>query len=196
MIIGLTGQTGAGKSTVCEFLKEKGISVIDCDKVAREVTEKGSPLLLVLSQNFGGDILFEDGSLNRRKLAEKAFSSEENTQLLNSLTHPEITRKIEQKIKECQTEHVILDAPTLIESGAYKMCQKIISVVACENLRKQRIIERDNLTVSEAETRIKAQKEDSFYAEHSDFVISNDGDRDSLLENIKKALKEIGVDAK
>lgn len=193
MIIGLTGQTGAGKSTVCEFLKKRSFHIIDCDKVAREVTEKGSPLLKTLAENFGEDILFDDGSLNRRLLAEKAFCSEEKTKLLNSLTHPEITRKIEQKIKESQSEFVVLDAPTLIESGAYKMCQKIISVVADEKLRKQRIIARDNLTLSQAEIRIKAQKDDAFYAGYSDCVIYNNADEKSLLEKVKRALCEIGV---
>ena len=99
IIIGLTGQTGAGKTSVGELLSQKGCEVIDTDKIAREITEKGSPVLLLLAKAFGEDIL-ENGELNRRLLASRAFSSRENTEKLNSVTHPEITKRVKQKIEE------------------------------------------------------------------------------------------------
>jgi len=193
LIIGLTGQTGAGKSTVCAFLKEKAIAVIDCDKVSREVTEKGSALLKKLADAFGADVLFKDGSLNRKCLAEKAFSSKEKTRLLNSITHPEILKAIKEKINELDAQNILLDAPTLFESGADKLCDKIIAVVADENLRKSRITARDNLTEKQVSLRLSAQKDDKFYIEKADAVIINNGGTSELKNNTEKALQKIGV---
>lgn len=193
MIIGLTGQTGAGKSTVCDFLREKGVFVIDCDKVARSVTEKGSKTLSQLAETFGNDIILEDGSLNRRELASRAFKSTEKTALLNSITHPAITDAIKKVIGEHKDENIILDAPTLIESGAYKLCDKIISVLADADVRKERIIARDNITEAEAEKRMSAQKDDAFYKEYSDAVIYNNSDKSQTLISAERIFSEIGV---
>ena len=88
-LIGLTGKTGAGKSTVSKYLREKGAYIIDGDVVARQVLEDDKNLLLRLSEAFGG-VLNEDGSLNRKLLASKAFCDEESTKLLNSIIHPAI----------------------------------------------------------------------------------------------------------
>ena len=89
IVIGLTGQTGAGKTTVADGLRHFGYQVIKADEIARLVTEKGSPVLQELAAVFGADILTEDGSLDRALLAERAFASPEETKLLNGVTHPE-----------------------------------------------------------------------------------------------------------
>lgn len=193
MIIGLTGQTGAGKSTVCEFLRENGLFIIDCDKVARSVTEKGSKTLSLLAEAFGKDIILADGSLNRRELASRAFQNAEKTELLNSITHPAITDEINKVISEHKNENIILDAPTLIESGANKLCDKIVSVLADADVRKKRIVARDNLTPVEAEKRMSAQKDDAFYKEFSDAVIYNNADRSETIECAKQIFSKIGV---
>ena len=193
MIIGLTGQTGAGKSTVCEFLRQMSFCVIDCDKVAREVTEKGSPLLNKLADAFGSDIILEDGSLNRRLLASRAFSSEQKTELLNKITHPEILSAIKQKIEGSPCEIKVLDAPTLFESGADKLCDRIIAVLCDENKRKDRIVARDNLSCEQVDARLSRAKSNEFFIERADAVVYNDGTLDELENNIKAALNQIGV---
>ncbi|MBQ7799466.1 MAG: dephospho-CoA kinase [Oscillospiraceae bacterium] len=193
MIIGLTGQTGAGKSTVCEFLRQMSFCVIDCDKVAREVTEKGSPLLSKLADAFGSDIILEDGSLNRRLLASRAFSSEQKTELLNKITHPEILSAIKQKIEGSPCEIKVLDAPTLFESGADKLCDRIIAVLCDENKRKDRIVARDNLSCEQADARLSRAKSNEFFIERANAVVYNDGTLDELEINIKAALNQIGV---
>lgn len=193
MIIGLTGQTGAGKSTVCEFLRQMSFCVIDCDKVAREVTEKGSLLLSKLAAAFGNDIILADGSLNRRLLASLAFSSKDKTELLNKITHPEILSAIKQKIEGSSCEITVLDAPTLFESGADKLCDRIIAVLCDENKRKARIITRDNLSGEQADVRLSAAKSNEFFIERADAVIFNDGTLSELEINLKNALNQIGV---
>ncbi len=193
MIIGLTGQTGAGKSTVCDFLRQMSFCIIDCDKVAREVTEKGSPLLEKLAAAFGNDIISADGILDRRLLAARAFSSKEKTELLNKITHPEILNAIKTKIFASTREYIVLDAPTLFESGADKLCDRIIAVLCDENKRKDRIVARDNLSSEQADVRLSAAKCNEFFIEQADAVIFNDGTFSELEMNLKTALNQIGV---
>jgi len=193
LIIGLTGQTGAGKSTVSQILSEKGLFVIDCDKVSRNVTKKGSPLLKKLADAFGCDIILQNGELDRASLAKKAFSSSEKTELLNSITHPAIINEIKKLIDGSEQENIVLDAPTLFESGADKLCDKIICVLADVEVRKKRIAKRDNLNTEQISARISAQKQDSFYSDKSDVVIFNNLDFETLKQNTFNALKQIGV---
>ncbi len=193
MIIGLTGQTGAGKSTVSRFLEQKGIAIVDCDKVAREVTEKGSPLLSRLAETFGEDIILSDGSLDRRALAARAFENPQKTEALNSITHPAILSAIKNKIAEYTDKIMVLDAPTLIESGAHMLCDKIVAVVADESVRKERILSRDNISQKEAEKRMSAQKDDSFYVRYADALICNNGTETELVHRAEQVFNEIGV---
>ena len=173
-LLGLTGKTGAGKSTVSKYLKEKGAYVIDGDIVAREVLVDNVPLLNKLSENFGNDIL-ENGVLNRKKLAQKAFSTPENTALLNSIMHPAINEKIQTEANEAFKTHnvVIVDAAAIIESGYADTCDNLIVVTAPEEIRKERIIKRDNISEKDAVIRINGQKSDNFYLSKADYVIKN-----------------------
>lgn len=189
-IIGLTGKTGSGKSTVSKMLGEQGWAVIDADKVAREVVEKGKPALKKLCEEFSDNILFEDGSLNRKKLAEIAFSSKENTEKLNKTTHPFITKIIEEKIKIAEENHefCLIDAAALLESECKNLCEKIVVIDSPENVRLARIKERDNITNEDAVLRIRAQKDDGFYLEKADLVIVN-GEGESLREIVRKIIE-------
>lgn len=175
-IIGLTGQTGAGKSTVAKILEENGLFIINADSVAREVVEKGEPTLLKLANSFGDDILNSDGTLNRKLLASRAFSSRENTDLLNSITHPAITERIRLKISQAfenGEKAVVIDAPQLFESGENEMCDIIVTVAAPLEIRLHRIMNRDGVTEDEAALRINAQLSEEYYIKNSDIVIRN-----------------------
>lgn len=176
LIIGLTGKTGAGKSTVALKLKEKGCYIIDGDIIARQITEKGSDVLPLLQKAFGEDILDENGCLIRQKLAQKAFSSKENTELLNSITHPEINRRCEKEIDLAESQGyktAIIDAAALLEGDCKNLCQKIAVVTAPENIRLERILARDFITNEQAMTRINAQKDDEYYFSQADIIIRN-----------------------
>ena len=176
LIIGLTGKTGAGKSTVAAHLKEKGCYIIDGDVIARRITEKGSEVLPVLQKAFGKDILDEKGFLIRKLLAQRAFSSKENTALLNSITHPIIKKKSEEEIfkaEELGYKTAIIDAAALLDSDCKNLCEKIIVVTAPEDIRLERILRRDAINREQAMTRIKAQKDDEYYFSHADIIIRN-----------------------
>ncbi len=192
-LVGLTGKTGAGKSTVSALLKEKGAYIIDGDIIAREILEINKSLLPKLCESFGWDILEEDGvTLNRRALARKAFSSPENTEILNSVMHPAINTEIKKRVEKAflQFETVIVDAAAIIESGFADECDVLLVVHAPENVRKERIMKRDNLSEEDALVRIKGQKDDSFYLKKASYVISNFYDHD-LKKQIDSLTKEL-----
>jgi dephospho-CoA kinase len=176
VIYGLTGQTGAGKSTVGEILSEKGYLIVDGDVAARAVVEKGSPVLKELSDVFGSDILDENGELIRAALAKKAFSTEENRQKLNSITHPAVTKWAIDFVKENLNEShkgVIVDAAAIFDSDIKRYCSKMIVVTAPEKERLARILSRDGLTEEAAMLRIKAQKDEQYYKERADILVRN-----------------------
>lgn len=197
MVLGLTGQTGAGKSTVCRMLQsERGICVVDADKIAREVVTSGTDCLAEIVLHFSITVLNEDGTLNRKKLAKIVFNDRSQLKELNRITFPYILQGMREKVEEGEKQGnriVILDAPLLFESKADQLCDKILAVVAEEETRKQRIMERDSLTAQEAEARIKSQHDDSFYINRSDYVIHNDGDATALRLQVVELLEKLGT---
>ncbi len=196
-VVGLTGPTGAGKGYVAEYMKTLGCFVCDTDKVAREITVKGSPFLSVLKENFGDDIVDENGELKRKLLAGRAFCDKEHQLLLNSLMHPEIIRIARERCIEALengANAAVIDAPLLFECGADKICDTVISVIAPKDIRTKRIMERDNITLEMAQNRMSVQHEDSFYTEKSEFVVRSYSDfnvSDELEPFEQKYLKEV-----
>ena len=175
IVIGLTGESGSGKSTVCERLRKNGFIIIDADKAARSITEKGSPVLERLASAFGNDIIKSDGELDRRLLASRAFRDYKSKRLLDSITHPEIISICEKTAKE-QTEkgkNVIIDAPLLFTSGLWQICHKTVKVYAPEEIRLERILLRDNITKEEALLRFSKQTEEEKAARSADVIINN-----------------------
>ena len=182
-IVGLTGQTGAGKSTVSRTLASHGIEVIDCDLVSRDVVAQERRLLADLALEFGITILNEDGTLNRRRLGSIVFSDKEKLERLNAIIFPYIRAEIAYRVTQRQKRGcrlVVLDAPTLFESGIDADCDAIVSVIAPENLRLNRIMVRDHISDTEARNRIASQHDENFFVEHSACVIRNDKDEDTL----------------
>ena len=187
-VIGLTGQTGAGKSTVSAMAESYGCYIINADKVAREATAKNSECLKRLAEFFGNDIIDSNGECVRKLLAQRAFSSKENTDMLNSITHPMIIRRISEYIGMYgEDETVIIDAPQLFESGCDKLCDKIIAVTAPKSVRLERIIMRDGISEKDALLRINAQHDEEYYTSRADFVI----DGSMSIEDVERKLKSI-----
>lgn len=183
MIVGLTGQTGAGKSTVSDYLRENGMAVIDADKVAREVVETGSACIADIALEFGCEYINADGTLNRKKMAKTVFTDKAKLKKLNALMFPYIIRHLCEEIERNRKEGegiIVLDAPTLFESGADRECDYVVSVIADEQSRKERIIRRDGLTQQEAQERISAQHDEEYYKSRSDEILENNEGVDSL----------------
>lgn len=184
IMIGLTGPTGAGKSTLTPVAEELGFRVIDCDLTARTATERGKAGLTALTEAFGKDILNDDGTLNRAALAKKAFVTAEQTRLLNETLLPYIVEEIKLSAKG---DRVILDAPTLFESGIDASCCATVAVLADKSTRLRRILSRDQIDIDAANLRMNAGKPDDFYKERADHILyNNDGD-----EKIKKQYAQL-----
>ena len=187
-VIGLTGPTGAGKSSVSAVAEELGFKVIDCDKFARVAVEKGSSGLADVVEVFGQDILNDDGTLNRSALAGKAFSSPQKTELLNQTLLPHIVKLINEEIN---APLVLLDAPTLFESGADSLCNDTIIVLCDAKTRLKRIMERDGIDEEAANLRINAGKDDNFYIEKSNNIVYNDCELSVFNLKIQKLLNKL-----
>lgn len=196
MIIGLTGATGSGKSTVAKRLCEKyGIAHIDCDAIAREITSANSPVLAQLASAFGEDIILDDGSLDRAALASRAFASKEATKRINSITHPIITSMALAKVNAFTQEGkpaVLLDAAAIFESKIDKLCAFTAVVSAPAEIRLDRIMYRDSITRENAVHRMGAQLSDEEYAKKADVVLYNYApyDTDAEIEKIIEKYKE------
>lgn len=192
VIVGLTGPTGAGKSTVSKMLTELSETVIDCDLLARAAVQIPE-VIDALCLEFGNDIV-KDGTLDRRLLASKAFCSEAGRAALGRITFPAIMELLRERIKALESagiSRIILDAPTLFESGADNICDKVIAVTASETLRLSRIIARDNIKSGDAVIRMNAGKPEGFYKSRSDFFIENNSDEVRLLQDVENVLASL-----
>ncbi|HNZ98205.1 dephospho-CoA kinase [Ruminococcus sp.] len=183
MVVGLTGQTGAGKSTVSKIFASNGFAVIDADQVARKIVEKGTKCLDEIADFFGSQVINEDGTLNRKALAGIVFSDKSKLEMLNTISYPYITGEILRQIRVHSMKGeklILLDAPTLFESRADDFCEIIISVLADADIREKRIISRDGLTADQARKRMNSQLNEEFFRSHSDYIIHNNGNLDTV----------------
>lgn len=187
-VLGVTGPSGAGKGTVCGILKEFGFYHIDTDRLVPGVYPDAIPQLI---EAFGEDVV-KGGVVDKRALAAAAFSSEENTETLNRIIHPLVMNAVTKQIeaaKDLGFDRVAVDGAALHEAHAEEICDKMLCILAPKELRKQRVMERDNIGSDAADLRLSAQKPDDFYAKNTDAVIVNDN-RDNLKAKLFQLIKE------
>ncbi len=185
-IIGLTGMSGAGKSTACTVFARFGFDIIDCDRICRVIVEKGKPCLAEIVKIFGEEILTEEGELNRREMAKIIFSDEEKRLTLNGIMYPYVSYIVIESIFKSESGYVMLDAPTLFESEIDDICDAVVSVVAERQTVINRIVRRDGISLTEAENRLKSQHDKDYYSMKSRYVISNDESAEVFLKKLEK----------
>lgn len=193
-IIGLTGGIGSGKSTVADYLRAKGISVIDADKMAKSLTDKDTPIMEKIKQSFG-NVFFEDGSLDRKKLAEIIFSDMDKKIILEDLITKKVVDDIIIKIDDLRKENkegiTIIDAPLLFEFGLNEIMDENWLITANMELRINRVMARDSVISEAVISRIKAQMTDFEKAEKADIIIDNDGSLEELHKKIDVLLERL-----
>ena len=182
--LGLTGQSGAGKSYICKKLKERGFNIIDCDEVVKNIYDTDEALVKSLCAQFG-DIM-TDGKVDRKKLGNIVFNDKSKLERLNELVHPAVI----DRCVSLSTLLSVLDAPQLFEAGAQDKCFKTIAVLADEKTRLKRIIKRDNISEKAAKSRLSSQFSEDYFKANCDFVIyNNDGnDIDREIDDILHSL--------
>lgn len=193
MILGITGSSGAGKSTVCEILEKKyHAKIINADKIAKKLSQKGTEYLAKIVQNFGIDILLANGELNRRKLADIIYQDSQKRELLNKCTFQYIKKEIEKQIQEAQEELIAIDAPLLFEAKLEEFCNFTIAVIAKnKEIQLQRIMKRDGIEEEHAKQRIAAQPENEYYISKCDYQIINDNKLEDMEAQIDRTIKKI-----
>ena len=174
-VIGLTGGIATGKSMVSNMFRKLGAFVVDADKIARELTGKGSPVVGKLVDSFGLAILTKNGEIDRKQLRERIINDEQARLLLNSIMHPEIIAREEEMVRASTASIKIVDAALLIESGSYKRFRDVVLVYAPRYLQLKRLVERDRISEELANGFIDTQlsiEEKKKFATH---IIDNSG---------------------
>ncbi|WP_010295507.1 dephospho-CoA kinase [Clostridium senegalense] len=194
IIVGLTGGIGSGKSTISKMIMEQDISIIDADKISREVLNIYPEILLKIKNEFGEEYFYEDGSLNRKKLGQYVFSSEILKKTLENIIIPYIKREIFDKIKKCREnmeEIAIVDAPTLIENNLQIYMDYVILVMVDEKTQILRVIKRDLQSKEEVLKRIRNQLSLEEKIQYADYVIDNSKDLDFTKSQLAHILNDI-----
>lgn len=176
-IIGFIGGIASGKSKMTERFQKMGAGVIDCDKLAHSLYEPGEECYQGMIDAYSGDILDENGRIDRKKLGGIVFSDKEKLLQLNGIVWPNLLKKSKQRIKELHEEEgkqiVILEAAVLLQAGWETECHEIWSCIIPKDVAAQRIMERNNLTEEDAKARIASQVKNSVVVENSNVVFSS-----------------------
>jgi dephospho-CoA kinase len=189
LILGITGGIGSGKGLAAEFFRTRGAAVIDADEIAHRLTQPGSALLAELAAAFGPGILRQDGSLDRRGLANACFGDPEALARLNAITHPpvkaEMKRALTELVKEGKTGIACIVAPLLLEAGCRDLVDRLLVLVADDEERTRRVMARDGLTQDEVRKRIAAQMPSSEQARHADWVVDTTRGREDVTRQLE-----------
>ena len=187
-VVGLTGGIACGKTTVAQMFGELGVPVVDADDLAREVVEPGTPGLQRVVDEFGEDVLDDDGRLDRKKLGDLVFGDEEARKTLNAIMHPLIGAAGAKHIQahdESPSPYVLYEAALLVETGTYKAFSALVVVSAEASVQRLRLVARDGFTVAEANARIESQLPLAHKIAVADFVVTNNGDLEGTRRQVR-----------
>ena len=194
-VIGLTGGIASGKTTISNILKELGAIIIDADKIARKVVERGSPALKEIEEHFGSEILFENRRLNRKKLGNIVFNDTGSLKKLNEIVHPYIVEKIIDEINRYRETYnnrvIILDAALLIELNLMNLVEEVWLIVVPEKMQLERLVERENISTDQAQKRIDVQIAFEDKKKYADLIIDNSKDLAYLQAQIEENWERI-----
>jgi dephospho-CoA kinase len=194
LVIGLTGNSGSGKSCVSKMLLEAGAVIIDADKIAHAVLAVSGTAYNEVINLLGVGILTESGEIDRAKIAATVFNDKELLKKHTEITHKHIIKEVLNRLceyKNLGARIVVIDAPLLTEAGLHKNCDYVWLVTATYETKLNRIIKRDLLTKGAAEKRLAAGSAESYLKSVSDFVIENNGGLDELSKTVMRELKRI-----
>lgn len=194
-VIGLTGGIGTGKSTVSDYLKQKGCLIIDADGISRKMTGEGGEALQPIREYFGSDVFFDDGCLNRKKLGAIVFSDPVKLQALEKITTKEVIKKIMLTLQKLRDDGyagvAVIDAPLLFECGMEHIADENWLVSADMGVRVSRVMERDGLSRREIIERIENQMPEEQKKKLADVFVDNSGSLDKLYRQIDSLIARV-----
>ena len=193
-VIGITGPTGAGKTTVLNVLRELGGAVADCDAVYHQLLRASANLREELRNRFGNRVFDENGDLRRKELGAIVFEDKAALADLNSITHRHIVAELERRITLAADQGrpaIALDAIALLESGAGELCDVTVAVTASEDVRVARIMAREGIDEAYARARAAAQKPSEWFEERCMYTLRNDGGREALERRARELFEQI-----
>lgn len=184
--IGLTGGIGCGKTTIANLFEALSVPVVDADQIAHQLVAKGQSALVRIKQEFGPDILMEDGSLNRKKLKEIIFADAHLKQKLESILHPLVYQAIQAKLEQLDAPYCIISIPLLFETRMTSLVDRVLVVDCPVEAQIERVQKRDYLPVEIIQSIIASQVPQSFRRASADDLIDNSETAIPLAEQVKK----------
>ena len=193
MVIGITGGIGSGKTVILNLLGDKyGFVILEADKIAKELMEKGTAVFGKIAECFGNEILDERGCIDRQKFAAIVFNDKEKLTKLNALVHPSVIEEIDRRIKMMRAdvrENFVIEAALLIESGCHRLCDKVWYIYTEKNIRIERLKAGRKMTEKQIADVIKNQLEVTDFERMADAVIDNSFSIDNTDKQIQKLLE-------
>ena len=190
MIIGITGGTGCGKTTLLNIIAEKGGLILDCDALYHQLLARDDRLLQAIEARFPGTV--ENGQLQRKKLGAIVFSDHNALQDLNKITHSAIKEEVLRQL-EAKPRLAAIDAIALFEGGLAELCDTIVAVTAPVEVRVQRLMQRDQISEDYARSRIAAQHNESWFRQHCHHILENDSTQAHFQEKCVAFLRNLGI---
>ena len=190
MIIGITGGTGCGKTTLLNLIRDQGGLVLDCDAIYHQLLKTDRAMLDSIDARFPGTV--DNGVLDRKKLGAIVFADEKALLDLNRITHAAVKREV-LKALESQPSLAAIDAIGLFEGGLAELCDVTVAVTAPEELRIIRLMARDGIPEEYARSRIRAQHQDAWFAANCDHVLENSGSFDAFATKCVAFLRSFGI---
>ncbi len=193
--IGLTGGIGTGKSTVSNYLKNRGCIILDADDISRRMTDKESPALVEIADHFGSHLILKDGNLDRKALGNIVFNDKQKLDKLQSIITDKVVEEINRNLVTLKAEKcdkiVVIDAPLLFECGMESLADENWLVSADLDVRIKRVMKRDKLSKEEILSRISNQMSQEDKEKLSQFILDNSGSLEDLYKQIDAGLERI-----
>ena len=190
MIIGITGGTGCGKTTLLNLIRQRGGLVLDCDAIYHELLRRDTGMLDAIEARFPGVV--EDGVLNSKKLGSIVFADEKALLDLNFITHKAVKQEVLRRL-ETAPDLAAIDAIGLFEGGLAELCHVTVAVTAPLDDRVRRLMARDGITEGYARARIAAQKDADWFRERCGYCLDNDSTIDAFRAKCLAFLTELGI---
>ena len=190
MIIGITGGTGCGKTTLLNLIREQGGLVLDCDEIYHELLLSDKEMLAAIDARFPG--VMEDGILNRKKLGAIVFADESALLDLNRITHSAVKREVLRRL-EAKPDLAAIDAIGLFEGGLAELCHVTVAVTAPAEDRVRRLMQRDSITEEYARSRIAAQHDEGWFRQRCTHTLENNGTLDAFATKCIAFLHTLGI---